>query len=502
MNKTARILFKKGRKFEAKGSHGEAIVAYEAALKESPQNPDILFALGNVAKKMDALPIAEQMFRACYGLVPDSLEAATNLAIVIGAQSRTDEAIELYKAILVTNPEHVGTWVNIGVAVASTGDLDNAEVFYQEALRLRPNSMTALTNYSELLSQKGDFEEALKLNEKALKRDKRNAVIRYNRGELLLALGKLKEGWDELDFGAQNRKDRKTIYHHKLKRWNGEELTGKKILLSCEQGIGDQVRYLNCVSEIIQMAGEVVIEVEPRLVAILARTYPKAMVRASDYKKIANVNHVHYDWAVERLDYASPMLNLYRFFKQDIESVNQNTPHFVSDSELNKKWKKKTENKAEGLKVGICWRSGKKSVARSLLYTDLLDDWGPILTQKNVTFFNLMYVDCTEELAQAKEKFGVDIITFEELDYKNDLENVFSLTKQMDMVISPNSAPACFAGVLGIPTYMPSTNRSWDMLGTDHMAMVPSMKPLIQKESGYWAPVMEEIAEILKNHTA
>ncbi|MBT5074108.1 MAG: tetratricopeptide repeat protein [Kordiimonadaceae bacterium] len=500
MNKAARILFKKGRKFEAKGNLGDAITAYEAALKQSPQNPDILFALGNVAKKMDALPIAEKMFRAAYGLVPDSIEAATNLALVIAAQGRNDEAIELYQAILITNPEHVGTWVNIGLAVATTGDLDNAEVFYQEALRLRPNSMTALTNYSELLAQKGDFVEALKLNEKALKRDKRNAVIRYNRGELLLALGKLKEGWDELDFGAQNRKDRQTIYHHKLKRWNGEDLAGKKILLSCEQGIADQVRYLSCVSDVIEMADDVVIEVEPRLVEILARTYPKATVRTYDNKKITAINHVHYDWPVDELDFASPMLNLYRFLKPDIESFDQKSPTLVTDNELDAKWKKKTGDVSDGLKVGICWRSGKKSLARSQLYTDLLNDWGPVLSQAGVTFFNLMYVDCTDELAAVKEKFGAKIITYEDLDYKNDLENVFSLTKQMDLVISVNSAPASFASVLGIATFVPSTNISWDMLGTDKMAMVPSMKPIIQKERGDWAAVMKEIAEILKSY--
>lgn len=70
------------------------------------------------------------------------------------------------------------------------------------------------------------------------------------------------------------------------------------------------------------------------------------------------------------------------------------------------------------------------------------------------------------------------------------------------MVISPNSAPACFSGVLGIPTYMPSTNISWDMLGTDQMPMVPSMKPIIQQEKGNWQPVMEEIAEILIKYSS
>ncbi len=499
MNNTAKILFKKAKKLESSGHNADAINAYEMALKESPNDPEILFALGNVAKKLNLLPIAEEMFRATYGLLPSSIEAATNLAVTINDQERTEEAIEIYKSILVSHPEHEGTWVNIGVAVASTGDLDNAEIFYREALRLKPNSISALTNLSELLAQNGDFEGALKLIDKALKRDKRNAIIRYNRGELLLTVGRLKEGWFELDYGAQNRKDRQNIYHHTLKRWNGEDLSGKKILLSCEQGIGDQVRYLNCVDDIIEQAEHVFIETEPRLVNIISRTYPKATVKALDHKKIANQSHFYYDWPVNDLDYASSMLHLYGYLKPDIESFSQKSRLLVTDQKLDQKWQTKIDKISNGLKVGICWRSAQRSLSRDMHYLDIMD-WGPILTQENVTFFSLMYDQCDQEIKEVLEKFGVDIINFSELDYKNDIDQVFSLTKQMDVVISVNSAPASFSGVLGIPTYIPSQLKAWNMLGTDHMVMVPAMKPIIQQERGNWKPVIDELAVILKSY--
>lgn len=497
MNRAAKILYKKGKKLENSGKFSEAISCYESALNENPQNPDILFALGNVAKKMGAFPIAEQMFRTVYSLLPSSIEAATNLAVVISDQDRTEEAIDLYKALLANHPEHVGTWINLANTVLKLGDLENAELFYEEALRLRPGSTEALTNISELYTKKDDYSKALNYIDRALKREKGNPIIRYNRGEILLGLGRLEEGWKELDYGAQNRADRKTVYKHKLKRWNGEDLSSKKILISCEQGIGDQVRFLNCIEDVARVAQTVILETDPRLVSILSRTYPEITVKAFDVSKVTNVTQFNYDWPVNELDYASNVINLYKHLRTDITAFNKRSRLFITDEELEKFWHEQVAGIAEGLKVGICWRSGKKSLTRNIHYADIRE-WGPVLNTKGVTFFSLMYDECASEIAKAKERFNSDIITFDDLDYKNDLESVFALTNQMDIVISANSAPASFAGVLGIPTIMPSRDRGWDMLGTDQMAMVPNMIPIIQKEKGNWAPVMSEASDRLQ----
>jgi len=496
MNRQAKILFKKGKKLEAQENNIDAISVYEEALGHSPQNPDILFAIGNVAKRMGMLQIAEKMYREVYGFLPDSVEAATNLAIVINDQDRTDEAIGLYKSILAVHPEHAGTWINIGNAVAAKDDLETAEIFYNEALRLKPGSVEALISLAELMSAYGNYDEALRLTEKALKRDKKNPFIRYNRGEYLLALGQLKEGWSELNYGILNRKDRRNLYNHKLEQWKGEDLAGKKILLSCEQGIGDQVRYLNCVNDVIKSADHVVIETDTRLVNILARTFPEATVRAFNCEKVANVTHFNYSWPVNELDYASSMLGLYQYLKTEIESFNEPHRVLVTDEELNRIWKERTSKQSNGLKVGICWRGGKRSSIRDLNYTNI-GEWGPILTQRNTTFFSLMYDECDEEIDEANTKFGVNIVKFDDLDYMNDVDDVFSLTQQMDMVISVNSAPASFSSVLAIPTYVPSRISGWDTLGTDRQAMVPAMTLFTQKSRGDWAAALKDIAEVL-----
>jgi hypothetical protein len=417
---------------------------------------------------------------------------------VINDQDRVDEAIEIYQALLAQHPKHVPTWINVGNSVLLKGDLETAEIFYNEALRLKPSAIEALTNLANIYIQRKRYQDALDLLDKALRQDKRNAIIRFSRAEVLLHLGRLEEGWKELDFASVNRKDRQKKFHHGLKKWSGESLKGKKVLLTCDQGIGDQMRFISPLVEVIRDADEVIVEIDARLVDVLKRTYPQVTVKPLNCEKKAGVTHFNYDWPVSDLDYADTMLGLYRYYRPTVESFPQRNRLYVTDDSLDAKWQQKVEQTTDGFKVGICWRSGKQNLIRNANYPDI-NEWGAVFEAKNVTFFNLMYDECSDEIAFIKEKYNMDLITFDNLDYKNDLDDVFSLTKQMDMVVSVGSAPACIAGVLGIETHMLVKGAGWEMFGTDKIIMTPDIHPVFKEGLDDWSPVMNKVSEIIKS---
>ena len=495
MAASTRQIIKQAQKLAAAGKIVEAINTYESALQTSPNNPDILFAIGNLALKSGMLQIAEQMFRLTCQLRPDSIEAATQLAIALKEQERVDEAIDIYQSILEAHPEHTATWINIGVAANLAGDTESAEIAYRQALSLDPRCVAALTNLAELLTRSDNFDQALELLDQARALAPNDANIRYNRGEVLLTLGRLTEGWPELNYGERHRPDRQQVFKHKLPRWRGEPLQGKSILLSCEQGIGDQVRFLNCVAPIIRQAQSVVIETDPRLVPALSRTYPEAKVRAFNVVKQNNRHIFRYDWPVNQLDYSSTMLNLFEQLCPDLGNLPEQRKLQI-DPSLDKKWLQRTAPQPGQLNVGLCWRSSIKSLRRQQQYA-AIEEWEPVFRQPGLRFFSLMYDDCREEVARAKEKFGVEIILFDDLDYHDDIEQVLALTAQMDVVVATHSAAASFAGALEIPTWMPVKNRLWDMLGTDTMAMVPSIHPVLQGAADNWEEIMEYISRQL-----
>ncbi len=77
-----------------------------------------------------------------------------------------------------------------------------------------------------------------------------------------------------------------------------------------------------------------------------------------------------------------------------------------------------------------CWT---RSAAK---YYSHLDAWGPILKAPGITFINLQYGDCREEIARAEERHGVKIHMIEGLDLKNDIDGAAALSSVVDLMIS------------------------------------------------------------------
>ncbi len=72
--------------------------------------------------------------------------------------------------------------------------------------------------------------------------------------------------------------------------------------------------------------------------------------------------------------------------------------------------------------------------------------WGAILKTEGVRFVNVQYGDCADELARAAKRHGVEIVNFEDLDLKNDIDGAAALSAALDLVISAPTAAAADCG--------------------------------------------------------
>jgi hypothetical protein len=77
-----------------------------------------------------------------------------------------------------------------------------------------------------------------------------------------------------------------------------------------------------------------------------------------------------------------------------------------------------------------------------------ISDWLPIFTIPGMTFINLQYIDFLDDINEIKNKFGVTIHNFDDLDHYNDLEDVAALCAALDIVVSTKiTVPLISAGV-------------------------------------------------------
>ena len=118
-----------------------------------------------------------------------------------------------------------------------------------------------------------------------------------------------------------------------------------------------------------------------------------------------------------------------------------------------------------GAKVGLLWKSAVNRDSRHRWFSPFAQ-WEPILTQPGVTFVNLQYGDCSEEIAFVKETWGVDVWTPPGIDLKQDLDDVAALCCAMDLVLGFSNATLNIGAACGAPTWLISVPGAWTRLGT------------------------------------
>jgi hypothetical protein len=274
--------------------------------------------------------------------------------------------------------------------------------------------------------------------------------------------------------------------------WAGEALAGRSIRVWSEQGVGDVVLFACCLPELVELvgrAGRVVVEVEARLVALFARSFPDIEVVEQSDPPAAS--------AANAIDYQIAMASLPRWLRPDLAAFPQRQGYLLANDGTRARWQERLKALGQGLKVGILWRSSLISADRWREHSEIAG-WGEILRLPGFRFVNLQYGGGDADLADLDADLRSRVETFPDLDLFNDLDGSAALIAGLDLVISPLSTSAWLAGALGIPTWVLSQPGDWRQLGTDGFPWLPSVRMLIKPIGQPWTQVLERVAADLR----
>ncbi len=135
--------------------------------------------------------------------------------------------------------------------------------------------------------------------------------------------------------------------------------------------------------------------------------------------------------------------------------------------------------------------------AKRAKYFSALDVWGPILKTPGVTFVNLQYGDCADEIARAEAMHGVKIHRLEGLDLKNDIDGTAALSAALDLVISAPTAAAAIAGSVGAEVWFTTAGRTWPQLGTSEYPWYRKTTVFSPAKFGDWNDLIPRVGEAL-----
>ncbi len=469
------------------GRFNEAEVCYRDALAIKPDYSEAHNNLGATLRELGKLDEAVACYRCALAIKPDYAEAHSNLGFALRDLGQFDEALASCHRALELKPDYADAHGNLGGILKELGQLDDAIASCREALAIKPDLVIAHNNLGNALQTRGDSAAAITSYRQALTLKPDSIMARYNLGYAQLACGQLTEGWENHEFRTCIDRTRFT----QLPYWAGESLTDKSILLWSEQGVGDDIIFASLFSEIIARADRCIIECAPKLVPLFTRSFPDAQV-------IAKSDPPHPATQIG-IDYQCAAGSLAQWLRPTLASFPHHNTYLIPDPARVTYWKIRLAELGSGPKIGFSWRSSLMTGERPLSCTTL-DQWGPILTIPGVHFINLQYDECSAELDEARQRFGVPLHNFTEVDMYNDLDETAALIRALDLVITaPTSIYALTAG-LGVNTWAMTYGIAWLSHGTEYFPWFPTLRYFSRQWNQTWNETIEYISEQLKLH--
>lgn len=401
---------------------------------------------------------------------PNRPHVWVNRGVALQGLSRLDEAIESFERALTIRPDDVGALINRGAVHNWAMRYDDALADYDRAVELEPQNEAALLGRSTVLSAMGRFAEAQADSETVLEFRPGSGGAHYNRSLLLLSQGDYKEGFREHEwrFGTDS-----ILGRHRFPQpvWTGGD-TFRRVLVHCEQGLGDSIQCARYIQPMLRRCAEVYLEA------------PAALVRL--FGKLG-VEVIRRDDELPEFDLHCPIMSLPAVFGTAINTI---PPPFwpAFGGGANKHIAKLKQ--LPGKKVGLCWSSGvrreqpiavamqkRKSIPTSVV-ASLLDVPG-------VTFVNLQ--------KDMPDEGMLDI--FDPMPACADLADTASVIDALDLVIAVDSAVAHVAGTVRKPLWV--LNRfdiCWRWLsGNVPAPWYPGACIYRQSEPARWGDVIAQV---------
>lgn len=167
----SRLYTEDGVQLFTRGNYPSALESFDLALTLSPQDPVLLYNVGECHDRLGNAAKAEQYYRYCLERTPDHADA--RLALV-ALQYRTGKAAEADRQIeewLTAHPQSADAYVLDAWRLRQQKNLPAAQGRLQQALDLEPHNPRARAEMALIFEAMGMPERAYVLYERILQRE-------------------------------------------------------------------------------------------------------------------------------------------------------------------------------------------------------------------------------------------------------------------------------------------------------------------------------------------
>jgi len=466
-----------------------AQACFERALALAPGLAESHSNLGIALVEQGSGEAGERHFRQAIAIDPRLSAARENLAALLTARFDAEAARQAWNDVLALDDSHARAHAAQAFLAMREGRFEEARALAGRALELGADRVPLLMQEASMLALEGRIEAA-----EALLQDLRSGAdpvsIDWELAMCALARGDYGEGWPlyETRLRLTVESPRRP---YRFPEWDAARVRDGALLIMGEQGLGDEIMFASCYPDAIERAGRCVIECEPRLARLFARSFATAHV-VSEPRHSANAGiEARADIAAQVHAGTLPLL-----FRRNRSAFPRHGGYLRADGARVAEWRTRLRAEGETRWVGIAWSGGLKHTRRSIRSMTPAA-FAALLRIDGIGFVSLQHDDDGTAAAEIAAHAGVPVQVFPEA--HADLDDTAALVKSLDCVLTVCSTVVHLAGALGTPTLVLTPAwPEWRYLreGTS-LPWYPNVRLLRQRVPGDWAPVVVQAREAL-----
>ncbi len=434
----------------------EALSSYTEAIRIRQDYADAFYNRGVMLQERKQFGDALSNYAEVIRIKPEYAEAYNNRAVVLQELKRFDEALSNYAIAVHLKPGYADAFFNRGNTLKALARFDEAVLSYAEAIRIQPDYPDAFINKGLALRELKRFDEALSNYAEALQLQPDYDEVYWNQSLILLLLGRLAEGWPLYEWRLRKHETKDQYLTGPHIAWRGREsISGKRLLIQCEQGLGDSIQFCRYLRMVLGLGAEVILQVQKPLLSLFsAIPLPLTLVGKGD--------------PLPEFDAHCPLMSLPLAFHTTLETIPASSPYLVADADKALAWKQKL-GKKDRPRVGLVWTGSpahKNDSNRSIQ----LEQFLPMLDLP-VEWHSLQkdYRDADKHVLDGQSRIQDHQLELE------DFSDTAALMDSMDLIISVDTSVAHLAGAMN--------KEVWILL-----PHVPDFRWLMDREDSPWYP--------------
>ena len=260
-------------------------------------------------------------------------------------------------------------------------------------------------------------------------------------------------------------------------RWQGEPLSGKRLLVHGEQGLGDIVMMSRYLPMLNDLGGQILLDCRAEAAPLLRHNFPDCAIIETDLRTPIQIP----------FDFWTGIMSLPFHFSTRAGEVPATQGYLSTPPEQKGYWRHRVReiSPGSGPKIGLAWSgnpSHRADLRRSIPFHKIVDS---LVSLPAMDFFAL----------QTRVPAGGPAHLIDLSDELITLADTAALIDEMDLVITVDTSIVHLAGALGKMTWLLLPSRyewRWGLSGEGNN-WYDSVRVLRQRISGDWDDLLAEV---------